>query len=271
MYSKNNPFVTPLYEGTFSVGLDKKFFPIEKDAPPAKGALKLSINPFLIKTGERNILFDSGLGDLGENTSTALIKKNLSAYDLTELDITDIFISHLHYDHIGGLAGWSSGYLELTFPAARLWVSGNGWNNLLGKEGSTDQETRLDLVHFLNAKADLHFLGEEDQPVPGIRVKEMGGHTEFSLALFYEAGDSRYMMAGDVIGRKSAVRQKFTAKFDFDPEKSMKLRESLKKTAFEKGYVIMAYHESDTPLFRIGHHDQKHGYLTENAAERYPS
>ncbi|MEX0823795.1 MAG: hypothetical protein WD008_05360, partial [Balneolaceae bacterium] len=58
---KNLP-VIPLYEGTFSVGLDKKFNRINRNDTPKKGALKLSINPFLIKDGNRNILFDAGLG-----------------------------------------------------------------------------------------------------------------------------------------------------------------------------------------------------------------
>ncbi len=66
----SNVTVTPLYEGTFSVGTDKKFIRIHKSDPPRKASLKLSINPFLIQDGERNLLFDAGLGDLfGEDTS----------------------------------------------------------------------------------------------------------------------------------------------------------------------------------------------------------
>ena len=99
--------VHPLYEGTFSVGLDTKFNRIDRDDPPAKGALKISLNPFLIQSGNKNILFDVGIGDFGEDTSTDLIKENLEELGLTEYDITDIFASHLHYDHIGGLAGYS--------------------------------------------------------------------------------------------------------------------------------------------------------------------
>jgi hypothetical protein len=53
-----------LYEGTFSVGADHEFSRIQRDAQPLKGSLKLSINPFLINDGNRNILFDAGLGDL---------------------------------------------------------------------------------------------------------------------------------------------------------------------------------------------------------------
>lgn len=257
------PVVAPLYEGTFSVGLDKKFIRIPKDGKPRKGALKLAINPFLIRTGNRNILFDAGLGDFGEDTSTDVIKENLLKFDLSEHDITDVFMSHLHFDHLGGLAGRSNGYLSLTFPDAKIWISRNEWQKLLSLEGAPDDETRLDFIYFLDAKADIRFLENEGQPYSDIRTKEIGGHTEFSQVLFFVEGDRKYMMAGDVIGKMNSVKQKFTAKFDFDPQKSMKCREELKRLAYDETYIIMAYHESETPLFRLTGSEDPTGYQTE--------
>lgn len=245
------PTVAPLYEGTFSVGLDRKFIRIGRDDPPREKSLKLSINPFLIKTGERNILFDAGLGEFGEDTSTATILENLGGHGLAGYDITDIFLSHLHYDHTGGLAGRENGYWELTFPDARLWVSRREWTRLISSDGGTDDDTKLEFLHFLDAKADLNFLDEEDQPCNDIRVSEIGGHTEHSQVLFYEKDAHRYMMAGDVIGVQSEINRRFAAKYDAFPKKSMAVREDLKKQAFEEGYIIMAYHETDSPLFRL--------------------
>lgn len=260
----DTPLVIPLYEGTFSVGTDYKFIRIERDEQPHKGALKLSINPFLIQTGDRNILFDAGLGDFGEDTTTDVIKQNLADQGLSEFDITDIFASHLHYDHLGGLAGRSNGHLELTFPEAKLWVNRNEWQKLMKLEGATDDETKMDFIYFLDAKADLHFLNPDDQPYPNIKTREVGGHTEFSQVLFFEKENLKFMMAGDVIGRKSAVKQKFSAKFDYDPEKSMQIREELKKLAYREKYIILAYHESETPMFRLNGFDPKKGYLTDS-------
>lgn len=256
--------VTPLYEGTFSVGLDKKFVRIDRDAPPKKGALKLSINPFLIQSPDRNILFDVGLGEFGENTSTEIIKENLSEHGLSELDITDIFASHLHYDHLGGLAGKPSGYWELTFPDAKLWVSRKEWEKLIGSDGATDDEVKLEFLHYLEAKADLFFLDEEDQPYPDVRVKKIGGHTEYSQVLFYENNHHKFLMAGDVIGTKSEINRKFAAKYDFDPKRSMAAREELKSLAYKEGHILLAYHETDNPMFRLTDYDEKRGYQTEN-------
>ena len=68
---------TPLYEGTFSVGLDKKFFSIPRDGNAAKGALKISLNPFLVVNEKRVILIDTGIGSFGEDTGVERLFENL--------------------------------------------------------------------------------------------------------------------------------------------------------------------------------------------------
>lgn len=249
----------PLYEGTFSVGLDKKFNRIGREDSPAKGSLKISLNPFLIKSGERNYLFDVGIGDFGEDTSTEHIKENLVELGLTEYDITDVFASHLHYDHIGGLAGQSSGYWELTFPEAKIWVSKKGWDKVMSLEEYYDGE-KTEFAHFLDAKADLHFLDEEDQPYPEIKVKKIGGHTEFSQVLLFDDGTEKYLMGGDVLATRGEVNRNFAAKYDYDAKQSMKARKELTRKAYEEDYTIMGYHDSHHPLFQLSDYSEKQGY-----------
>lgn len=251
-----------LYEGTFSVGIDKKFNRIDREDPPAKGALKISINPFLIQSADKNILFDVGIGDFAEDTGTETIKGNLADHDLTEYDITDIFVSHLHFDHIGGLAGKSSGYWKLTFPDANIWVSGKGWEKVIGKEEYYDEE-KTQFAHFLDAKANLHFLEEEDQPYPEVTVKKIGGHTEYSQVLLFDDGSQKYLMAGDVLATRGEVNRKFAAKYDFDADRSMEVRKELTRKAYEENYTVMGYHDSHHPLFNLTGYDDQQGYKIE--------
>ena len=256
--------VTSLYEGTFAVGKDKIFNPIGRNDNPPKGTLKLSINPFLIQNGNRNILFDAGLGDLfGGETTIETILNNLDEESISDYEITDIFISHLHFDHYGGLANRQNGYWELTFPEAKIWVSKGGWEKLYNNIDQENEESR-DFFHFLDMKADLEFLPDESKPIPDVTVKKIGGHTEFHQLLLYENGEDRYLMAGDVIGRRISINRSFAAKFDHDPKHSMKIREGLKKMACDESFAILAYHETDQPLFCLADCKNKKGYTIIN-------
>lgn len=256
-------YAAALYEGTFSVGLDKKFVRIPRDGKPAKGALKLSLNPFLIKSSAgRNYLFDCGIGIFGEETGPDTIRKNLEEHGLSEYDITDIFLSHLHFDHLGGLAHKQNGYWQLTFPEAKLWVSEGGWKDIMAKDLYYDEE-KTEFISFVDAKADLHFLKKEDQPYPEVKVKQIGGHTEYHQVLLFDDGENKYLQAGDVIGTRAQANRRFFAKYDFDAKLSQQRREELTKMAFEEGYIILAYHEDDTPIFKLTDYDAKTGYRTE--------
>lgn len=259
---KNLP-VIPLYEGTFSVGLDKKFNRINRNDPPQKGALKLSINPFLIKDRDRNILFDAGLGEFGVDTSTEAIKNNLSEVGVEDFEITDIFASHLHYDHIGGLAGKQSGFWELTFPDATLWVSKNEWGKLKNQL-SDHEDDKIDFINFIDSRADIRYVEDEENPLPHVSTKKIGGHTEFSQALFYENGEHKYLMAGDVIGTRGEINRSFAAKYDFDGKQSMKVRDELKEFAYLNEYGILAYHETHHPIFKLTSQTDSKTYDIEN-------
>lgn len=258
--------VAALYEGTYSVGIDKIFNKIDRDDPPANGSLKLSINPFLIQDPDHTILFDVGIGDLlSDDASIDSILNNLSKHSITELDITDIFISHLHFDHFAGLANRKSGYWDLTFPDAAIWVSEDGWKKLNDRlENKPDDQQEL--IHFLNTRADVRFLRDGSNPIPPVSIEKIGGHTEHHLALFYKNGDHRYVMAGDVLGRRIAVNKNFLAKFDFDPKQSMDARNRLKELAYNEKYTIMAYHETDHPLFKLVDYKSKEGYTIKNVS-----
>lgn len=270
MTTEESTYVSALYEGTFSVGLDEKFNRIWRNDKPAKGALKISINPFLINTPERRFLFDCGIGNFGEETGPDVMHENLESHDLTEFDITDIVCSHLHYDHIGGLANKKHGYWELTFPEAKVWVSKKGWEKVTHQEVYYDEE-KTEFIHFLEAKADLHFLEESDQPYPELKVERIGGHTEFHQVLLFNDGHNKLMQAGDVIATKNQVNRKFAAKYDFEPKVSQQQRERLAKLAFDQGYTILGYHDDSSPIFKITGFDEKTGYITETINSHVPS
>lgn len=242
--------VTPLYEGTFSVGLDKVFHRISRSDNAAKGALKISLNPILLQHNGANMLLDAGLGDFGAESHVPVMIRNLQELDLEPEDISHIFLSHLHFDHIGGLATRESGFWELVFPDATIWLSEKEWNKLRSRpQDDHDREQYLD---FIETHAVLKFVSDGDSPIDGVSCREIGGHTEFSLAWFFDFGSAdKYLNAGDVMNTKGALTRKYAAKYDFDGKASQSRRDELIEYANEHGYKILAYHDNHEPVITL--------------------
>ena len=97
--------VFALKEGSYSVDSTKKFIPFDPEKDDFKsrpGSIFIHVNPFLIKTKDDLILLDTGLGYIGEN-GELLLYKHIRAAGFDPEDVSLVLMSHLHYDHSGGL------------------------------------------------------------------------------------------------------------------------------------------------------------------------
>lgn len=239
-----------LYEGTFSVGWDKAFHPIGRGGAAAKGALKISLNPFLIQTRTDNILIDCGLGEYGLTSHIPILTRNLRDHGLEPDDITGVICSHLHWDHIGGLLHRIDGEWRPTFPNATVWMSGQEWEKVNRSTG--EEDVRRDFLEALLSDTTLRFLQDGESPMDGIEVEVISGHTEFSLGIWIDLPRMRYLMAGDVIGTRGSLTRRYVAKYDFDGRISQEQRDRLSKRCWEDGFGILCYHDNHVPIVEPG-------------------
>lgn len=256
--------IAALNEGTYSVGSEGRFVPIDPDEPPKKGEFKLGINPFLIRNGSFTALIDAGLGPFTDRDHYEILNRNLSRFDCTPEDIRHVYCSHVHLDHVGGLLSERYGTFDVTFPNAAIWVSGKDWQRFVEEVDRNDRHEALRWAIFLETHADLRFL-ENHSPEPEcINMKTIGGHTEFHQAIFYENGSEKAMMLGDVLGRPEAINRKFSAKFDFDGKKSQQIREQYLQKALKENYFVLTYHGCQAAISVLKDYDQKKGYEVEH-------
>lgn len=239
-----------LYEGTFSVGWDKAFHPIDRDGKAAQGALKISLNPFLIQTRTDAILIDCGLGDYGITSHIPILERNLDAHGLTPADITTVLCSHLHWDHIGGLAHRVDERWRATFPNASVWMCRAEWDKVRRLTG--EEDVKRDFIEALERHVDLRFLSDGDSPLDGITMEVIGGHTEYSLGIWVDLPGMKYLMAGDVMGTRGSLSRRYAAKYDFDGRRAQEQRDRLSRICVRDGFGLLCYHDNHVPILEPG-------------------
>jgi glyoxylase-like metal-dependent hydrolase (beta-lactamase superfamily II) len=243
-----------LGEGSYSVDASKKFVPFDpqvdnfRDRP---GSLFIHVNPFLVQTATDLILFDTGLGYKDTRDELFLHQHIRNAGFDTE-DVTLVLMSHLHYDHSGGLVVERNGKLEPSFPAAEHVIQRGEWETAYsGKSSSYHTE----IFETLQRSANITFVEGTGEFKPGINYELSGGHSEFHHVFWIEDNGDKCFFGGDELPEPEQLIRRFKAKYDFDPQKAMELREQYGKKAAAEGWTCLFYHAKSSPVGTIAYHD----------------
>jgi glyoxylase-like metal-dependent hydrolase (beta-lactamase superfamily II) len=230
-----------LGEGSYSVDATKKFIPFnpEIDNPKDRPAsIFIHVSPFLVKTSSDLILFDTGLGY--QNTSGELIiHQHIREAGFEPEEVSLVLMSHLHYDHSGGLVRQHNGKLQASFIRAEHVIQKKEWEVALqGKSSSYHKE----IFEALDKTANINFVNGDGVLKDGIRFELSGGHSIYHQVFYIEDGEDKCFFGGDELPEPEQLIRKFVAKYDFDGRKAMALREQYGKMAAEEGYTCLFYH-----------------------------
>jgi glyoxylase-like metal-dependent hydrolase (beta-lactamase superfamily II) len=197
-----------------------------KKAGLPEDRIELNVGALLVKTGKQTVLLDSGLGD---GPKGALVE-SLKLAGVAPADITDVLITHSHFDHVGGLV---TGEGKLTYPKATIRMSNKEWTAL---KANADLAKLVDVI---TPKVKGFEPGAE--VVPGITAFELYGHTPGHLGYEVKSGKERIFDLGDLAHSSvlSLVKPEWTMGFDGDGPLAIKVRRSrLEKLAKDKELVF---------------------------------
>ena len=188
------------------------------------GAMKNSINCFVVKTGKETLLFDTGLGS---DKAKGELPESLAAAGLKPEDIDAVIITHFHPDHIGGLVKGG----EAVFPTARLMVP--------RREIETNPQAAMT---FMTAYAGRLHTFEWDHPVAdGVVALDASGHTPGHSAFLV---DGKVLIAGDVIhfGGIQLPAPDVAVTYDTDPKAAIAARKRIFDMAVTGDYTVATMH-----------------------------
>lgn len=239
--------IIPLSEGAFTVDQTKKFIPFDKQTDNLqdrkKGSLLVEIQPFVVITSNDIILFDSGLGFAGQDGQLQ-IHKNLAANGINADDITKVLMSHLHKDHTGGIARPNKKIIS--FENATYYINKNEWEYAFEKGFPSYHVNNFAL---LNKKENL-ILTEGDGIIDDyISYTVTGAHTPYHQVFKINDAGSIIFYGGDVAPQLQQMKNRFKAKYDFDGNASMELRQKWWQQGQEEKWTFLFYHDIKQPTF----------------------
>ncbi len=241
--------IIPLSEGAFTVDQTKKFIPfrIDKDdlQQRNKGSLLVEIQPFVVVTSRDIILLDTGLG-FANSDGQLQIHKNLAANGLNPSDITKVFLSHLHKDHTGGIAQINKKIVS--FENATYYINKNEWDFAMEKGLPSYHKNDFQLLE----KYEKLIFTEGDGAVDDyIQYKVTGAHSPFHQVFKITEDDDIIFYGGDVASQLQQMKSRFKAKYDYDGEAAMNLRQQWWQEGEKEKWTFLFYHDIKYPSFKF--------------------
>jgi glyoxylase-like metal-dependent hydrolase (beta-lactamase superfamily II) len=253
-----------LSEGRFTVGLDKRFVPHQEGQDLPAGGLFISVSPFLIVSPSDVMLIDTGLGEFAEGRDISRLLGALAEHGVDREDVTRILLSHLHYDHIGGAIFSAEGTLRPTFPEAEYVVQRQEVTAPYGTGRSA--EIRQQVVDVLDQHGQLSLFDGDGFLNDEIEFRVTGGHTPFHQAIYLHNQGLTAVFAGDVLGTPGHINKRFTAKYDYEPERSQAERVRIVQDAADHGQLLLFYHSPGEPAAFVSGPDVRKGFTIERIA-----
>jgi glyoxylase-like metal-dependent hydrolase (beta-lactamase superfamily II) len=226
-------------------------------AADLKAPTEGSINAFLINTGTRLILIDSGAGTLYGACCGHLIE-NLRAAGYRPEQVDEVLLTHLHADHVGGVApGGKMAFPNAVVRASKLdaeyWLNDANEKAAPAFLGPMFEGDKASLKPYIAAGRFQSFDGDPEL-VPGIRAIPAPGHTPCHTAYSVESGGQKLLVWGDIVHVAAIQFPDPTVSVEYDSDAA--LAEATRRTFFtaaaKDGYWIGAAHISFPGLGHIG-------------------
>ena len=228
----------------------------QKLTPPDENNLcTWAMRCLLIETGDRKILIDTGMGNkqdekfrshfqpFGEKTLlSSLAEKGVQA-----ADITDVFLTHLHFDHVGGAVQLdANGKLIPTFPNATYWSNEVHWNWAMQPNEREKASFLKENFVPLREAGVVRFIPvqqEETDWLPGIRIHFVYGHTEAMMLPMIETEGTTFIYCADLLPSSYHLGAPYVMGYDVRPLVTLKEKEWLMSRGLQHGNTFLLEHD----------------------------
>jgi glyoxylase-like metal-dependent hydrolase (beta-lactamase superfamily II) len=223
-----------------------------------RNRIRLAMRCVLLRGHGRTVLVDVGLGDKLPDKLRDIyrvepepsLEHSLSALGVRPADVTDVILTHLHFDHAGGSTRRGANGLEPTFPSARWYLQRRNWDNAHAPNPRERASYMPENYDALETAGVLTLWDGPAQPWPGIETMTTHGHTRGQQVVRVEGGGQVAYFVADLIPTAAHVRIPYVMGYDMAAIETMEeKRVLLSRAAQERAWIVLD-HDPDTALAR---------------------
>jgi glyoxylase-like metal-dependent hydrolase (beta-lactamase superfamily II) len=212
-----------------------------------------SMRCLLIIEGDQKILIDCGIGNKQSEkffsnyylNGDDSLEKSLSVHGLTTADITDVILTHLHFDHCGGAVSWNedrSGYVP-TFKNATYHTSRLQWEWAVNPNNREKASFLKENILPLQEAKKLNLIESDGALFPGVSIRLFYGHTDGQVIPFVRHRDTTVVYMADVLPSSAHIPLPYVMSYDTRPLVTLKEKEFFLKEAAENNYLLFLEHD----------------------------
>ena len=211
-----------------------------------------AIRSMLVDYGERKVIIDNGIGDKQSDKffshyhlhgDVSLIS-SLALNGYHPDDITDVFLTHLHFDHCGGGVKYNEkGELVTVFKNATYWSNELHWNLAMNPNDRERASFLKENLVPMKASGQLDFIKNDGIFLPGFDVLFAHGHTESQMIPHIKYKESTVVFAADLLPSVGHIPLPYVMGYDTRPLTTLKEKKVFLETVAKKGYTLFLEHD----------------------------
>lgn len=208
----------------------------------------------LIEDGNRLILIDTGIGDKQSEKFFSHyylhgddnLQKSLAAKGFSTDDITDVFLTHLHFDHVGGAVKRDGEKLVPAFKNATYWNNPSHWDWAVNPNEREKASFLSENILPIQESGQLKFVNVSGQTsfTPDFNIRFVSGHTEAMMLPLINYKSKQILYMADLLPSVGHLPIPYVMAYDMFPLTTMAERKLFFSEAVEKEYVLYLEHDS---------------------------
>lgn len=210
----------------------------------------------LVEDRNRLILIDNGMGDKQDAkffghyflNGNDTLEKSLKAKGFGFDDITDVFLTHLHFDHCGGSIKWNNSRegFEPVFKNATYWSNEKHWNWAINPNPREKASFLKENILPIQESGQLKFIDDGEELISGFKVKTVNGHTESMMLPHIQYKGKTLIFCADLFPAQWHIPLPYVMAYDVRPLLTLDEKSLLLNEAAAKEHILFFEHDPGT-------------------------